>query len=442
MIKCNEHANKNGSIMSDHSGLSMENCLKQIEMYEGLFEANAAVTSSLHRDEVLHLVMNKAKELLDAEAASIFLLDEATDELVLVVSTNLSEKAKTEIRFPKGLGIAGWVAQFGEPVMTSDIGRDPRFYTGVQEKTGFHTTSYLCVPLKTKDKVIGTAQVLNRKEGDIFNDTDLHIMEGFARQATIALENARLHEEELEKKTIEEELELAHKIQIDLLPKESPVIDRYKIKGVSLPSRWVGGDYFDYIVPSEDRIIITIADVCGKGSPASLMMSSIQAALHSLVYLNLPLNEIVQNLNQYLCRNTPDDKFATCFFAELNCKQNTIRYINCGHNPPYIFRTNGKIETLREGGLILGILEDTDFKIGTDMLNPGDLLLLFTDGVTEVHDSDREMYGELRLMKTVSAIKDSSVDEIIDTIRKEISNFAYMGLMEDDVTLVSLKRIE
>jgi len=428
--------------MTTHKQNLLEESQRKIELFEGLFEANAAVTSSLDRDEVLHLVMTKAQQLLHAEAASIFLIDEAVNELVLAVSTNLPPDARTEIRFPRGLGVAGWVAQTGETVMTSDITNDPRFYKGVQEKTGFHTTSYLCVPLRTQDRIIGTAQVMNRKGNSAFTMEELHIMEGFARQATIALENARLHKEELEKKHMEEELELAHRIQQDLLPKEPPQIAGYQIDGLSYPSRWVGGDYFDYLLPQKDRLVIVIADVCGKGIPASLLMSSIQAALHSLTPLDLSLKDIVVNLNRYLCHNTPDDKFATCFFAELNLTSHTLAYINCGHNPPFLLRKDGKIESLREGGLILGVLEAAEFNSGHLEIHPEDALLLYTDGVTEVHNKNREMFGEPRLMKLVSAVKHLPPGEIINHIRQEITTFAYQGQMEDDVTLVGLKRVE
>lgn len=414
---------------------------RMLEMYEGLFEANAAVTSSLDRDEVLHLVMTKAKELLNAEAASIFLLDEKTDELVLVVSTNIAPEDKNQIRFPKGLGVAGWVAQHGKPVVTRDIQSDPRFYTGIQDKTGFHTTSYLCVPLLTQERVIGTAQVLNRKSGDTFSEDELHIMEGFARQAAIALENARLHEEELAKKRIEEELQLAHKIQLDLLPKNAPDADGYEIAGVSLPSRWVGGDYYDYIRLDNERMLLVIADVSGKGAPAALLMSTIQAVLKSATSLNLPLAELVVHLNRYLCRNSANDKFATCFFAVLNHQEHSLEYINCGHNPPFLIKKNGGMEPLKEGGLILGIIEKADFAPGIVEMLPGDILLLYTDGVTEAHNAEREMYEEHRLLRLLSSLQNIHPAEIIQNIHKEVLAFAFENQPEDDITMVCVRRV-
>ena len=412
-------------------------------MFEGLFEANAAVTSSLDRDEVLNLVMEKARELLNAEAASIFLLDERTDELVLEVSTNLPKDCENKIRFPKGLGVAGWVAANGQPVVTKDISKDRRFYIGVQQKTGFHTNSYLCVPLKIQNKIIGTAQVLNRIGEDEFSAEELYIMEGFARQAAIALENARLHKEELEKKRLEEELELAHKIQQQLLPKDDPKLSGYDISGISFPSRWVGGDYFDFIQLPENRLSIIIADVCGKGVPAAVMMSSLQAVLHSLTDLNFSLQSLVHNLNRYICLNSASDRFITNFYSELDFTKHTLSYINCGHNPPYLFRKNGTVETLMTGGLVLGVLEDTKYGSSETSLEPGDMVLMYTDGVTEEHNEQNEMFGEHRLMKLVSGITEMTAKEIIKNIYQAVIKFGQDGReAEDDLTLVCIKRVE
>lgn len=421
----------------------MSDTERKLRMFEGLFEANAAVTSSLNRDEVLNLVMEKARELLNAEAASIFLLDEKTDELVLEVSTNLPRNSESKIRFPKGLGVAGWVAANGQPVVTKDISKDSRFYSGVQNKTGFHTHSYLCVPLKIKDRIIGTAQVLNCIGGDEFSEEDLYIMEGFARQATIALENARLHQEELEKKRMEEELELAHRIQQQLLPEYDPQLPGYDITGFSFPSRWVGGDYFDFIQLPENRMSIIIADVCGKGVPAAVMMSSMQAVLHSLTGLNFSLQTTVHNLNRYICLNSTSDKFITNFYSELDYTKHTLSYINCGHNPPYLFRKNGTVETLLTGGLVLGVLEDAKYAFSETYLEPGDIVLMYTDGVTEEHNEQKEMFGENRLMELVSGITELSAGEILEKIYQAVMQFGKDGQeAEDDLTLVCIKRME
>ena len=426
--------------MEDSDKIKLNEAERKNRMFEGLFEANAAVTSSLDRDEVLNIVLDKAREILKCSAGSIFLIDETTDELVLEASTNLSPEEGRKIRFPRGLGIAGWVAEHGEAVVLEDISNDPRFYSGVQEKTGFHTTSYLCVPLKVNEKIIGTAQVLNRRDGGPFSDYDLHFMEGFARQAAIALENARLHQEELEKKRIEEELSLAYQIQKNLLPKTNPRLPDYDIAGLSYPSRWVGGDYYDFIKLPEGKLGVAVADVCGKGIPAAVMMSSVQAVLNALSTQNLPLAEIVTHLNRYLCRHSATDRFVTFFYGILNFPDNSFTYINGGHNPPHVFRKGGEVEKLLEGGLILGVMEDEFYDTGKVMLENGDLLLMFTDGVTEVHNEEREMYGEERLIGLVNAMLELPSEEIIQNTNREITKFARSGQLEDDFTMVCVKR--
>ena len=413
---------------------------KMLRMYEGLFEANAAVTSSLNMREVLNLVMKKAQELLDTEAASIFLIDHKTNELVLEVSTNLPDQLVHNIRFPRGKGVAGWVAAHGRPVVTDDISKDPRFYSGVQKKTGFVTQSYMCVPLKLQETVIGTAQVLNRRDGSSFSREDLLIMEGFARQAAIALENSRLHAEEIEKKRLEEELKQAHRIQSNMLPLHDPEIAGYDISGVSYPCRWVGGDYYDFIDLPRGEMGIAVADVCGKGVPAAVMMSSIQAVLHSLAEQDLPMRDIVPNLNRYLCLNTSNDKFVTFFYGELDSANHQFIYTNCGHNPPYILRKNGEIEALSKGGLILGVMEDTDFELGKVSLEAGEIMLLFTDGVTEIHNDLDEMFEDDRLIEMVKEISELPACEIIDAVHREGIRFAGSRGLDDDFTLLCIKR--
>ncbi|MBL7190411.1 SpoIIE family protein phosphatase [bacterium] len=413
----------------------------KIKMYQGLFEANAAVASSLDREEVLNIILEKAREMLNCKAGSIFLLNANTDELVLEASTNISREEAAQIRFPKGLGVAGWVAEHGEAVVLEDISKDPRFYPGVQEKLGFYTTSYLCVPLKVNDRIIGTAQVLNREDGKPFSEYDLHFMEGFAHQAAIALENARLHQEELEKKRIEEELALAYRIQQNLLPKQNPLLADYDIAGISYPSRWVGGDYYDFIPLTDDKLGIAIADVCGKGVPAAVLMSSVQAALHSLTTLNLSINEIIHNLNYYLVKNSGLDKFVTFFYGILDKSKHVFRYVNCGHNPPLFLKNSGGVILLKEGGMVLGVNEDEKFDTGEIELNTGNVILMFTDGVTEVHGIGGELFGEERLLESIKLLKYRNSREILQGIHDEVLDFSQSGQPDDDLTMICIKRI-
>jgi sigma-B regulation protein RsbU (phosphoserine phosphatase) len=361
--------------------------------------------------------------------------------LVLEVSTNLPDKYDHSIRFPRGQGVAGWVAANGQPVVTDDLTQDPRFFSGVQDRTGFVTRSYLCVPLKVRERIIGTAQVLNRHGPISFTEEDLHIMEGFARQAAIAIENSRLHAEELEKKRIEEELEQAHRIQNNLLPHKDPQVEDYDISGLSFPCRWVGGDYYDFIQIGEKRLGVAVADVCGKGIPAAVMMSTIQAVLRSLTDQNLHLEQIVPNLNRYLCHNSTNDKFVTFFYGELDSQKHTFQYINCGHNPPYVINGKGEVKPLLEGGMILGVLEDTEFPTGKINLDKGDLIVLYTDGVTEIRNSNGIMFGERRLIKDMKAVYQEAAKEIVRTTHQQGVAFAGERGLEDDFTLLCIKRL-
>ena len=412
-----------------------------IEIYRELLDANAAVTSTLDLEEVLNIIMTKAQTLLDSEAASIFLVEEETEELVLAGSTNLPADLVGKIRFPRKLGVSGWVSRYGEPVVTEDITKDARFYSGVQEEVNFSTTSYLCVPLKIQNRIIGTAQVINRRSRGKYSAEDLYIMEVFARQAAIALENARLHRGELEKKRLEEELKVARAIQQRMLPKADPVIEGYDISGRSYPCRWVGGDYFDFIPLAENRLGIVIADVCGKGIPAAVIMSSIQAAWHTLGDQGLDLQTIVSSLNRYLCRHTDPDKFATGFCGLLELAAGEFHYINCGHNPPYLFRANGEVEALIEGGLVLGAFEDSDYPLEKTELKVGDIILIYTDGLVEAENGEGEMFGDKRLVELIRGLLNVGAKKIIEQIKEVVEKFTQGGQLEDDLTVVCMKRI-
>jgi len=418
----------------------LEKAEKKIRMFEGLFEANAAITSSLNRQEVLRLVMSKARQLLNTEAASIFLIDYETNELVLEVSTNLPKDSEKNIRFPLGKGITGWVAQTGQPVLTDDITSHPQYWRGQNEESEFITKSYLCVPLRLGKKIIGTAQVLNRTNPEPFQYEDRIIMEGFARQAAIAIENSRLHEEELMVKQIEEELEQARRIQSKLLPELNPRIEGYDISGRSYACRWVGGDYYDYLELPDGKLGLVIADVCGKGVPAAVMMASLQASLVSLIGQNLSPQEVVIQLNRYFHRSIASDKFVTFFHSELDYLNHNIKYVNAGHNPPLLVRRNGEISKLSKGGMVLGVEEENVYNQGDVHIGIGDILLLYTDGITEISKNRESINIENLLIRKIQNLSSLDSDNIIDNIYKSAMALNKDQNLPDDFTLVCIKR--
>lgn len=278
-----------------------------------------------------------------------------------------------------------------------------------------------------------------KMNGEAFTEDDLKFIDALGATFFTELENERLFREEIEKKRLESELSLALDIQKNLLPKKSPEIPNYEIYGQSIPSRHVGGDYFDYIVLDDKRFLFIVADVSGKGIPASLIMANVQAALRSISGLNLTLSEIVKSINKLLFVNTSADKFVTAFLGIINSESNDLTYINAGHNPPYLIRNND-LNTLNEGGLLLGIMQEApEYEIGKIMLEKNDLIYIFTDGVTESKSITNDEFGEERLERLLLSVKDKSCEEITSSIFKEVNQFAIGAGQYDDLTSIAIK---
>ncbi|MDC1067919.1 PP2C family protein-serine/threonine phosphatase [Candidatus Kapabacteria bacterium] len=273
-----------------------------------------------------------------------------------------------------------------------------------------------------------------------FTEENLQFIEAIGNTSIIALENERLVHQEIKKKQLEKEMNLALDIQKNLLPKNSPQIENYDIYGMSLPSRSVGGDYFDHIKIDDNRILLLIADVSGKGLPAAMIMANLQSSLRLLAPMDLDLNTIINSVSKLLFQNTSSDKFVTMFLGILDIKNHKITYSNAGHNPPYLIRNNKLESSLSAGGLILGLLEnDIEYEVGELTLEKGDLLFLYTDGITENKDSKGEEYGEDRLQKYLESNSNLHSKELLDELVDILKIFSFGSSQYDDITGLALK---
>jgi len=294
----------------------------------------------------------------------------------------------------------------------------------------------LIAPLIFKTEVKGLIFVGKSMSKKSFDDDDLLFIEYLGNTAIAALENDRLFKEELKKKQLESELNLALEIQQGLFPSEDLLLDKFNIYGKSIPSKQVGGDYYDHIEIDNGRYFLLVADVSGKGMPAAMIMANMQAALRVLVKLNLPINEIISNLNFIVFSNTADDKFVTFFGGILNTNDNTFEYINAGHNPPYLFRDKEIIE-LDKGGLFLGLMEEPfPYECEKIQLQSNDKILLYTDGITESQNIDNEEFGNERLQEIV--INNKNESNLLEEIVTEVKLFSYGSNQYDDITMLSL----
>jgi phosphoserine phosphatase RsbU/P len=268
-----------------------------------------------------------------------------------------------------------------------------------------------------------------------FEEDDLRVLTMISSVAAIKVEPARLLEEHLEKQRIEQELEVAANIQKRILPQEPPVIEGLEIVGVNIPCHTVGGDYFDFVLSNPDQVGFCIADVSGKGIPAALLVSTLQATFRSVIE-HPDLADSVSRINKVIVRSTPSYNYITFFYGLFNKKAKSFYTVNAGHNAPIILRRNGKIERLEKGGCVLGMFERAGFEVEETYLEDGDIICLYTDGVTEAANLKEEEFGEERLIKLIDESRTLSLEDISKRLYRAIEDFVGEAPQHDDLTYV------
>lgn len=303
----------------------------------------------------------------------------------------------------------------------------------------------LVVPLISQEVVRGVIMLGEKITKAEYAEDDLEFTATLGNAALISLENARLFQETLEKKKLEDELKLAQEIQKKLLPKDAPKLNDYEMAATNIPTKYVGGDYFDYFPIDANRYVLTVADVSGKGVSAALLMSNLQATLHAMMTADVPLENIVARINNFVHANTNYDKFITFFVGVLDVATHSFTYVNGGHNPPYLFRKNEQAELrfqlLEKGGLILGMFPNAPYEAETVTLQSGDVLLMYTDGVSEAMNAQEEEFSERRMEEAVRcrlALPGVSAMGLIDAITNEVKQFTAGVPQTDDITLLAL----
>ncbi len=405
-----------------------------------LLDAVKRVNTRVELTSVLGTIMDAAKTIMDAEASSLMMLDPKTQELIITLPTGPVSAEISGLRIPPGKGFSGWVANKGEPLIANDARNDPRFF-GDLAKSPFRTTNVICVPLRdSQGQVTGVLQAVNRKGNGVFEENDIPLFSAFADQAAIAIEKSQLYQASLEKERMEQQLLLAREIQVGFWPKEIPRYDRVTLAGKSWPASEVGGDYYDMVPIDPRRCALIIADVSGKGLPAAMIMAAVRGALRTQMDSHVSLSEITAALNRMLVRDTPMGKFLTLFWAILDVETLELTYTNAGHNPPYVF--NARTETadeLSEGGPVLGLLPDLTFASSRRVLRPGDLLVMFTDGIVEAQNVAEEMYGNDRLLAGFPEASTCDAQGALDLIERDVNAFSAGAPQYDDATLVIAK---
>jgi sigma-B regulation protein RsbU (phosphoserine phosphatase) len=299
----------------------------------------------------------------------------------------------------------------------------------------------IILPLIYHNQTRGVLILGKKYINETFTKEDINFIQALGNTFTIAIENCRLVNEEIRKKQIEKELQLALEIQQNLLPQKIPTFERVELWGFTTPAKIVGGDYFDIIQSDRQFLYLAMADVAGKGIPASLLMANVQSALRLLVSLDLSLQQIVNYINSIIYHNTTPEKFITFFLGKLNLETLCLEYINAGHNPPILFqKQQKKIKNLTIGGLFLGFIDSPlDYQVGCEILGKDDFLLIYTDGVTECKNSLEEEFGVGRLVEFILNNSHKTAKSFCENLFNQIVSYCETKELGDDVSLLALK---
>jgi len=300
------------------------------------------------------------------------------------------------------------------------------------------------VPLRSGGSAIGLLGLGAKADGSDYSEYDLSFAEGLAAQAVVAFENAWFFLEAIDRKKLEQELELAAEIQEGLFPRELPVIDGFDVAAHTIPARHVGGDYYDAIptgaAGSDRPYLLTVADVSGKGMAASLLMSNIQAMFRAMLNEETNLADLVSRSNHLIWSTTPSNKFVTAFLTIVDPQTGVCRYLSAGHNDSILLRADGSHEMLKSSCTPIGLLPISTSREAMITMNPGDLLVFFSDGVTEANDVNEEEFEEDRLLECLRSVNQRSAQEIVDAVFAAVDDFATGAPQYDDITLMVVKR--
>jgi sigma-B regulation protein RsbU (phosphoserine phosphatase) len=351
---------------------------------------------TLRLEEILPLLVGLLRELIAFDAVGIYLYHRESGLLEWFYGHGYPEGTEEQVRLKLGQGAVGWTAQHRRPLILPDVASDPRY---LRARAG--TRSEMSVPLFAEGELVGIFN-LESDRADAFHGRDLQLLTSFGHHAAIAIHRAWLHDESVEKRRLEEEIGIARRIQLRLLPESDPVFPGFDITGFNHPSREVSGDAYDYVPIAEGQLGLMIGDVSGKGVAAGLLMAAFRASLRAEIRNNYAISVILSKVNLLMWESSELDAYVTAVYGVLDGPRRRFTYANAGHNPPAVWRGDGRVEWLTEGGLMLGSFPDAKYQEAWVDLEPEDLVVLYTDGITEALSPAGEMFGTERLVEVLA----------------------------------------
>jgi sigma-B regulation protein RsbU (phosphoserine phosphatase) len=402
-------------------------------LIRSIFEHAARISREQQIDELVRLNADFARDLAGADRCSLWLIDETTHEIWTKVAHGVAS-----IRIPWGQGLVGACILEDKVLLVNDAEHEPRLLRTVDEGTGYHTRQVLCVPLRAEGQIIGAFQLLNKPSG--FTEVDAGLLGLLAHFAASAIDNERLRQEAERSRLTMHELFLAREVQARLLPECPKGVSGLECVGFCRPARTIGGDYYDLLELKDGQFALTLGDVSGKGIPAAVMMASIQTLLRSLLQgCSKTLDEVVADLNQTLYGSSTPERYSTLFCGVISADRKVLTYVNAGHVPPLLLHAEGLLERLSGGDLPVGILPEVGYEQLSIALTPGDTLLVVSDGVVEVRNSEEDFWDEEEIDHVLLTHRETPLPELPALFCSAADKFAGSSEQYDDMTIVAVR---
>ena len=415
--------------------------LSTVDKLRMLLDITKKISRSLDLEEVLTLVMDTLGSLIPYDAAGIYLIDKDDKQNSPYIFKSKALRgyeisfALVEPQLRLGEGFIGYVAQTGKPIISPNVNNDDRYFPARKR-----TQSEVVAPIISNNEVIGVFDLESDKL-NAYTQDDLSVLQLLASQVAIIIEKVELHEQLVEKKRLQAQLEIARQVQLALLPENDPMLHGFDISGYIFPAEEVSGDYYDWVKIFDDQIGIVVADAVGKGIPAALLIAFLRASLRAIAQIGYAPHTAFSNVGDLLWDSIAEHQFVTAIYGILDATNRTFVFSNAGHNPPLLIKPNGEFRFVEYGDLPLGMFSGTRYHQHFIKFEEAQVLVLYTDGITEAANGDGEEYGTERLAESVLKGINLPSNKLIDFIRKDVADFTERKFLDDDGTLFIVKAI-
>jgi sigma-B regulation protein RsbU (phosphoserine phosphatase) len=406
-----------------------------------LLESVESLYDTRELDDLMRNAVDRAIEVTGAERGLLLVAGEG-GELETRVARG-SDGADLPLTTRYSSNWVGRVWQSGEPSVTMDAADQPNVDV-TESMTALRLISLMAAPMLVKGRSVGVLYVDSTAKVREFTRSDLSVFQALAGLIALAVENARLNAEKAEQERIKRELLVAREIQQRLLPTNLPQPEGIELAGVGRSCDETSGDYYDVIPRSSGALDLVIGDVSGHGLGPALFMASTRALIRSALQMSPGLVDVIQGVNVFLERDMPDNAFMSLFLAHLEPAERRLRYVSAGHNPPLLLHSDGTIEELHRTGPVLGVVAAAPYRLSEErVLASGDVLMLYTDGIYEAHNTSQEMYGEDRLRESLTRNTQggASASEILAGVLRDLDAFVGLAPLEDDVTALVVRAV-